>query len=105
VCAGVYVYVCRERKRRVFSVWYLHWLRRGLNISKEWMKQAMEEDWNIMLAHYMTAVGFVNHEDTGSVACHIFQIIISKEWSIHLSSHMYQLSSHWMNSYEIGHCH
>ena len=51
-----------------------------MNISKEWLKQAMEEDWNVMLAHHETGLGLVNHEVTGAVACHIFQIIMNKEW-------------------------
>jgi len=76
----VCVCVCKERKReRVFSVWYLQRLKRGLNISKEGLKQAIEEDWNVMLAHHVTGMGLVNHEDTGTIACHVFQIIM-KEW-------------------------
>jgi len=77
----VRVYVCKERER-VFSAgtrWYLQRLKRGLNISKEWLKQAIQKDWNVMLAHHVTGMGLVNHEDTGTLACHMFQIIMNKE--------------------------
>ena len=40
----------------------------------------MEEDWNVLLAHHVTGMGLVNHENTGAIACHMFQIIMNKEW-------------------------
>jgi len=40
----------------------------------------MEENWNVMLAYHVTGMGLVNREDTGTVACHVFQIIMNKKW-------------------------
>jgi hypothetical protein len=42
-----------------------------LNISKEWLKQTIQEDWNVMLAHHATGMGLVNHDDTGAIARHV----------------------------------
>ena len=50
-----------------------------VELSKEWMKQAMEEVWNVMLAHYVTGLVFGNHEITATKACHMFQIVMDKE--------------------------
>jgi desulfoferrodoxin (superoxide reductase-like protein) len=44
-----------------------------------WMKQAIEEYWNVMLAHNVTDMWLLNHKDTGSKACHMFQIIMDRK--------------------------
>ena len=75
--------MCVKREREINRVFFClvpAEAEERQNIRKEWLEQAMEEDWNVLLAHHVTGMGLVNHENTGAIACHMFQIIMNKEW-------------------------
>lgn len=71
--------MCVEKERESFYRLVPPEAEERVELSKEWMKQAMEKVWNVILAHYVIGLGFVHHEITATKACHMFQIIMNKE--------------------------